>query len=66
MMKTPDKYTLSARIYRNRLLHLHMFAMKLYGSVFFDDQRKLWFHNARGIFFMVTFTLFNVTQVSMI
>lgn len=64
MLNVQDKYILSGRVYRNRLLHLHLFAMKLYGIVLFDDQSQLWFHNVRGIFFTLTFFIYNITEVS--
>lgn len=64
MLNRLDKFTLSHRVYRNPLLHSHLFIMKLYGAISFDDQRKIWLHNVRGIFFTVTFILFNMSEVS--
>lgn len=64
MLNVQDKFILSGCIYRNRLLHWHLFPLKLYGMVLFDDQSKLWLHNVRGIFNAITFIIFNISEVS--
>lgn len=58
-----DNYTLPAKTYRNRLLRLHLFGMRIFGLMIFSDQTYRRLNFFRGICFCVSFVVFNITQV---
>lgn len=48
----------------NPLIRKHLWGLKMMGYIIFEDQKNCYLHVFRGYFFSVTFTLFNITQVS--
>lgn len=48
----------------NPLIKKHLWGLNLMGFVLFEDQRLQYLHLLRGYFFSITFTMFNITQVS--
>ncbi|GAB0100780.1 Odorant receptor [Sergentomyia squamirostris] len=53
---------LSRKVQENPLLKMHLFGMKIFGLFIFDNQFYHFWHWFRGLFFSVTFTVFNFTQ----
>lgn len=49
----------------NPLLKKHLWGLKTMGFIIFEDQSCQKLHIFRGFFFSLTFSLFNVTQVSL-
>lgn len=50
----------------NPLIRKHLWGLKMMGFVVFANQHQKHLHLLRGYFFSITFTLFNITQVSFV
>lgn len=58
-----EKLVLKKEVASNPLIRIHLIAMKMFGYILFDDQKRKKLHYFRGIVFSISFILFNVTQV---
>lgn len=47
----------------NPIMKVHLFALKMFGYMIFDDQKNFRHDYARGVILTVSFILFNITQV---
>jgi hypothetical protein len=59
-----EKFVLQKAVEQNPLMRIHLIAMRLFGYILFDDQKRRRLHCFRGVVLSVSFVLFNVTQVS--
>jgi hypothetical protein len=59
-----EKFVLQKAVERNPLMRIHLIAMRMFGYVLTDDQKRKRLHCFRGVVLSVSFVLFNVTQVS--
>jgi hypothetical protein len=60
------KFVLAKSVQYNPIMKIHLFALKIFGYMLFDDQNLLRLHCLRGVIFTVSFIIFNVTQVRLL
>uniref|UniRef100_A0A1B0DIE1 Uncharacterized protein n=1 Tax=Phlebotomus papatasi TaxID=29031 RepID=A0A1B0DIE1_PHLPP len=58
----PMYRVLDKKVQDNPLLGMHLFGMRIFGLYIFGSQSVPFLHWFRGLFFSITFTIFNVTQ----
>lgn len=59
-----EKFVLQKAVEANPLMRIHLIAMRWFGYILFDDQKRRRLHCFRGVILSVSFVLFNITQVS--
>jgi hypothetical protein len=59
-----EKFVLPRSVVGNPLMRIHLLALRLFGFILTDDQKRRRLHCFRGVLLSVSFVVFNVTQVS--